>query len=140
LTIDKKYESFETYSSLLLDLFKFEIYKKHRRKMMKFLFKNRIIMDCNFQYFDKNIKFIIPFSINESLLSWTKFLINISEQDEIKKNNSKLNLVIYEILKQKNWNNEMKSILCHLLLKPNFYSKLNEENILQLKFNSSIFQ
>jgi hypothetical protein len=140
LTIDKKYDSFEIYSSLLLNLFKIEIYQKQRRKMMKFLFSNRIIMDCNFQYFDKNFKSIIPFSINESLLSWTKFLINISEQDEIQKNNSKLNLIISEILKQTNWNTEMKSILCHLLLKPNFYSKLNEENILQLKFNSSIFQ
>jgi hypothetical protein len=140
LTIDKKYDSFEIYSSLLSNLFKLEIYQKQRRKMMKFLFSKRIIMDCNFQYFDKNFKSIIPFSINESLLSWTKFLINISEQDEIQKNNSKLNLVISEILKQSNWNTEMKSILCHLLLKPNFYSKLNEENILQLKFNSSIFQ
>jgi hypothetical protein len=140
LTIDKKYDSFEIYSSLLSNLFKLEIYQKQRRKMMKFLFSKRIIMDCNFQYFDKNFKSIIPFSINESLLSWTKFLINISEQDEIQKNNSKLNLIISEILKQTNWNTEMKSILCHLLLKPNFYSKLNEENILQLKFNSSIFQ
>eukprot|EP01080_Neovahlkampfia_damariscottae_P006699 gene6699-10864_t len=139
-TLQMKFDSFEIYSKILTNLYYYENKVQQRKKMNSFLFKNRLLFDCNFQYFEKNLQQFIFSSLNENLINWTKFLIEIlNEKHIIEKNKLKLNLIISQLIKQSSWNIEMKSVLVHLILNKNFYSLLNNENILQLKINTEIF-